>query len=149
MHETWHFYKFGDADFKDDNTFLTLQPKIPKESHFGPKIDFIFLLCTMFYIFANSRVLIPNITIVFFFDFLVQKHPKGYFSSKILKDFYFSLKLFQTYNSKLQKQGVFSSKIETFLGWITCLFTILRVLITNIRAFKSIKRFKEHFLFQI
>ena len=30
LHETFHFDKFEDVDFKYDNTFANIQPKIPK-----------------------------------------------------------------------------------------------------------------------
>ena len=74
--------------------FQIYSPKYPNEAILVPNLIFS-LFCTIFCILANSRMLIPHVTIVFF-QFLVLKYPKGHFWSQSYRFFFFARNVFKT-----------------------------------------------------
>ena len=146
LHETLHFYKFEDADFKYDNTFSNLQPKIPKQGNFGSKFDFFFVLHNFLQILGCWFLMTQSFLPIFSLKILKRAFLISNLRVFILHETFLNLhpKITQIRDSYFQNWS--------FLCCTTCLFTSLRVLIPNITFSKDfglkISR-KEHFLSQI
>ena len=94
--------KFEDADFKYYNSFLKFQPKNSQIRHFGPKArDFDFF--AKFFNLTNSKLLISNMTKVFF-KILVQKYQNRVFLFKNtqIRPFWFQFQTFSLFHDILQ-----------------------------------------------
>ena len=94
-----------------------------------------FLFCTIFYISANFRVLIPNIS--FFFPILSLQILKRTFLVPNLRIFIFAQNVFKLLTQNYTSNAFLAPKLK-LLCCTTSLFTSLRVLIPVIRIFLKI-----------
>ena len=92
--------------------FFKLTAQNTQIRHFWSEIFCCCCFAQFFCIWANFRVLMPNISIGFS-NSKSKNTQKDIFGLKY-KDFYFCMKLFKTFNPKLHKSGILGSKLETF-----------------------------------
>ena len=147
------FDKFDRADFKCENRFLKLLPKIVQARHFWYQFQaFLFFFFSKICIQINSRMLISNMTIV-----LLKFQPKNIqicrFSPKFRYFYFFheNLELKKIQNSDFKYNNIifnfqskntqirhFSSQIQEFLFCTKlCTQTNSRALVTNMTMYFS------------